>query len=412
MDSSVVHVLERAVNFIPDKDVRAKVSPRELVVAVVLGCFRDGEIRSLANRRLAMIALLDKSITRGAWWSRLAAKRLSGFLASLIVGLLQSGMVQLGIAPGILAALGVTGIYFLDSTLSSLPDAAAGEYPGPRNNANPAAVKCHVLWSLFSGAVAWHKITPGTNHDNTEFPPLSMLRGKLVIFDLGYWDFERFADLINAGVKFLSRVRSDAVVTIVEVVSGLPKKLVGRSLASITHGKANVVEVTGAFGASGTIFKARVIGFWNPGSGAFHWYTTNLTVAAALIYPLYRLRWQIELAFKACKTTLRLADFTTTNATIIRNLIMANIAAMLFAQPLARTASAEFDCEQQAAVSVQRAAKVVVSVALELGRCLIHRTTEARDALIAKMRLFAPELFDPNYRHRETSLARVMHQLE
>lgn len=413
MDAGVVRVLEESVNHVPEHDARATLAPRELVVALVLGFFRDGDTKSLANIRLAVIDLVQKKIARSSLWNRLAAKRLGVYLSVLITTLLAKAMAPLGIAADLLGRLGVRRVFLLDSTQSSLPDSAASDFPGSRTNSSPAAVKWHALWDLFTGAVAWHRITEGSSNDANSFPPVRMLRGALIIFDLGYWDFDLFAKLIAGGVFFLSRVKSSAVVTIREVVTGLPRQdLVGRSLASVKHGKRNVVEVIGSFGAQGTIFTARVIGFWNKGTNQFHWYTTNLRVPAKVIYPLYRLRWQIELSFKACKSTLRLADFTTANPRIIRNLILANIAAVMLAQPLARSVATEAEPEQQAAVSVQRIAKVVVNVARELAHCLISGTASARRALIDKMQLFAAELFDPNYKRRQTSLARVRQLLE
>ena len=296
----------------------------------------------------------------------------------------------------------------LDSTCSGLPDKAAGDFPGPRNNSNPAAVKWHALWDLFTGAVAWHDITPATTHDRKGFPPLRLLKGALVIFDLGYWDYHLFADLIAHNIRFLSRVRSDAIIEIAEVVRGLPSHLIGAGIGSISHGKTSVVEFIGSFGASGEVFKARVIGFWNDDSQEFHWYTTNLLAPAVLMYPLYRLRWQLELAFKASKGTLRLADFTSANKRIIRNLILTHIVAVLFTQTLGHQASKEMSDGQQAAVSVQRMAKVVVNVAAELVQFLLRGTSATCSTLLRKLELYASDLFDPNYRRRETSMARVV----
>lgn len=409
MDAADVRMFEDAVKALPEKDSRANMMPREFTVAVVFGFFRDGDVRSLSNLRMAVIGHLGKTIARSSFWGRLAAKRLGSMLSTLIIHLLQiTTTTPLGISADILGALSVLKILILDSTSSSLPDGAASAYPGPRNNSNPAAVKWHALWNLFTGGVEWHDITPATTHDRKGFPPLAKLAGALIIFDLGYWDYQLFADLIEADIFFLSRVRSDAIIDITKVVRGLPKELVGRSIAQITHGKTSVVEFIGAFGSTEKVFTARVIGFWNADSNQFHWYTTNLLVPATLMYPLYRLRWQLELAFKASKTTLRLADFTTTNAQVIRNLILAHIAAVLFAQALGHQVSVDMIPAKQAAISVQRIAKVVVNVAHELVQFLLKRTASTCRLLAEKLELFAPELFDPNYRHRETTLARVV----
>ncbi len=61
---------------------------------------------------------------------------------------------------------------------------------------------------------------------------------------------------------------------------------------------------------NGETLACRVIGFWNPSEKCYHWYMTNLKVYAYVIYPLYRIRWQIELIFKACKNSLNANQIT------------------------------------------------------------------------------------------------------
>ena len=72
-----------------------------------------------------------------------------------------------------------------------------------------------------------------------------------------------------------------------------------------------------------------VIGFWNKSTTSYHWYVTNLAAEAKLINVLYRIRWQVELQFKAAKTSLQLADMPSANPAIIVNLLLASIAATL-----------------------------------------------------------------------------------
>jgi len=77
------------------------------------------------------------------------------------------------------------------------------------------------------------------------------------------------------------------------------------------------------------LLRYRVIGFWNPVEKGYHWYITNLVAAAYLMYPLYRLRWQIELIFKACKNSLNVNQITSGDENIIESLLLTSIAAHL-----------------------------------------------------------------------------------
>ena len=86
----------------------------------------------------------------------------------------------------ILRQLGVHGVYVVDSTTITLPDWAALHFPGTGSD---AAVKWHTVLNVFSGCFQWNWITEGTKNDRKCFPEIKDLAGKLIIFDLGYFDF-------------------------------------------------------------------------------------------------------------------------------------------------------------------------------------------------------------------------------
>ena len=67
----------------------------------------------------------------------------------------------------------------------------------------------------------------------------------------------------------------------------------------------------------------------------------------------------------------------------------------------------ELDDEQQLATSFQRVAKVAVVLARDFIMFLLHSSREYFNNLVDKIKLFANEIFDPNYKKRETSLARI-----
>jgi len=64
------------------------------------------------------------------------------------------------------------------------------------------------------------------------FQEVTSLKRKLIIFDLGYWDFNLFQETHLAGGFFLSRVKSGAVITVSQVVKGLGKQFIGEKLSS------------------------------------------------------------------------------------------------------------------------------------------------------------------------------------
>ena len=398
---------------ISNQDPRAKVGTRDLITALVFCFSRDwGNVRTLECIRKFIQSTLGVAISRGGFWERLATRKLQNTLERLVASMVQTVACKLSVTSSLLKVLNVTAIFLLDSSSSSLPKKAKNNFPAPRNNVAPASIKLHLCFDLFAGAVNWFKLTPATCHDRKGFPPVHSLIGKLIIFDLGYWDYQLMADIKKIGGFFLTRVKTNATIHVLKVISGLPKEsFEGWSLLDrrLPNKKSKIVEVLGQFSLdSKPLFDARVIGFWNPISRHYHWYVTNLLVPASLIYPLYRLRWQIELVFKSFKSCMRLADLPTANSRIIYVLIYAALIAAMIAHPLANILALEFKKEKQMTPSLQRAGMIIVNCALAFIEFLISKSAAAAKVLIGKLNLQKHEVFDPNWRGRETSLARAI----
>ena len=412
-----VNKIKNKFDTISNDDNRSKVGCRDLVAALVFCFTRDrGNFRSLSCIKQFVQGTLKTKISRGGFWERLATKKLQLVFEQLAASMVQSFACTLTITSKLLEVLNVNAILLLDSSSSSLPKAAKKDFPAPRNNVAPAAIKLHLCFDLFAGAVNWFQLTPATTHDRKGFPPLKSLVGKLMIFDLGYWDYSLLNDIKNIGGFFLTRVKNRACIEILEVVKGLPKnKFVGWDLfdRKWPDKKSKIIEILGQFSQNEKpLFTARVLGFWNPTSQQYHWYTTNLTADAEFIYPLYRLRWQIELVFKAFKACLRLADLPSANSKIINVLIYAALIATMIAHPIAHILALDFKNEKLMTPSLQRAGILIVHCASEFIHFLISNKICARKILIDKLNLLKKEIFDPNWKKRETSLARLIRLAE
>jgi hypothetical protein len=408
---NILQAIKQRFHEIPEEDSRAKTGPMEFISALITSLAKDGRIRSLANLRRSVAALTEQTMDRGAFWERLAAKRLYTLLMFLATQLIKELGGYCGISRALLTSLQVKAVYLLDSTSSTLPKGAKKIFPAPRKNVVPAAIKFHCLFDLLGGAVKWFDLTEATMHDRKGFPPLELLKGCLIIFDLGYWDYCLLAALKDQGTFFLSRIKSNAMITVVEVVRGLPKdRFEGRTLFGrrLPKKKWRIIEVIGEFRHYGkAVMQARVIGFWNPVEERYHWYVTNLTLAAHIIYPLYRLRWQLELVFKACKSSLCLADQPSANENIIRSLTLVCLISQLIGFALGKKVVSLMEPEKQTAFSFQRAAMLLTHIGQNFFRFLMNNGTRFLDPLIRQIRALGLELIDPNHQHRETSLQRL-----
>lgn len=396
---------------VPEKDGRSKIAPLEFVVCLVFCYLGDSKSFSLEAIRRHMITHLDVALSRSAFWERLARPRLGRLLKGVVALLMGTLASAVGVDKRLLGAVGVTGIRLLDSTAITLWDGAQKAFPGTRTW---AGLKWHACIDVLTGGLTWYQVTPSRTSDRKCFPPLDTLTGVLLIFDLGYWDYGLLVELARSQVFFLSRIKAGAVLPIKAVVTGLSQGYVGASLLriSLTRKRGDILEVLIEKGTAKGTLCCRALGFWNPCEKGYHWYLTNLPVPAAVIYPLYRLRWQIELIFKACKRSLNANQIPSTEPHIIESLLLASLAAHLAAQTILGIAVEQLDEAQRRAVSFQRLAHVAVQLGSHFIAFLLHASRRNLRRLLAKIVLFAQELFDPNYHHRETSLARIYRILE
>lgn len=252
----------------------------------------------------------------------------------------------------------------------------------------------------------WFKLSPSLTHDSQCFPDISSLKNKLIIFDLGYFEYSLLLSISEIGGFFLSRLKSNSVVYVIKDVQNFPKKYIEKSLLSVRFKgeKKSIVEALVKKECEAGVLQCRAIGFWNPDKNKYHWYLTNLTAAACVIYPLYRVRWQIELIFKACKRSLNANRITSGNKNIIESLLLASMVAHLSTYTILSNSLSYLDPQQKQAISFQRIAKVAALLNQEFIRFLLSSSKKELDALLEKIVLFSDEIFDPNYRHRKTSM--------
>lgn len=391
---------------VPSQDGRTAISPLEFIVCLVYCYLGDSKTFALEAIRRFMKSSLDKQISRSAFWERLAGDRLKNHLRLVVAELMANLTNSITVGHQLLKHLGVTAIWLTDSSSIKLWASAKNHFPGTRT---AAGIKWHATFDLLTGILTWFQLTPTATHDRKCFPAIELLKQKLVIFDLGYWDYGLLYAIEKAGGFFLSRLKSNAVIYVAEVVQGLSKQAIGQSLLSLnlSHKKGNIIEVFTTKLYDGHLLRYRVIGFWNPVEKGYHWYITNLLVAAYLIYPLYRIRWQIELIFKACKNSLNANQITSSDENIIESLLLSSIAAHLSCCTLFNVGIEHLEDEKKWAISFQRVAKVAVVLARDFIMFLLNSSREHFDNLLHKIKLFANELFDPNYKKRETSLMHI-----
>ena len=225
-----------------------------------------------------------------------------------------------------------TAVLIGDATTINLPDELADLFQGcgGSEDASRAALKLQVLWDLKTGRLVELHIEPGRASDvKSPIASAKAAAGSLLVFDLGYFDLDRFANLDANDKKFISRLLHgtetytaegkplDLLTYLRKQTSGLVDEeiLLGKSarlrcrlvairvpeeVANRRRQKAR--EKAAKKGRAPTAEYLELLG-WSL-------FVTNcseeeLTWKAVVV--LYRARWQIELLFRLWKSHNNLA---------------------------------------------------------------------------------------------------------
>jgi hypothetical protein len=232
-----------------------------------------------------------------------------------------------------------------DSTVEALPDHLANLFPssGNQRNRKQAALKIQIMADLLQGTLLHCSLSGFTRNDQTASPDILAVAkpGDLILRDLGYFTRTVLGALQARGASFLSRFQHRMLVY----------DLQGRQLDLVrelkTHGRLDRDLLVGAVEQ----FRVRLVALPVPEALAnerrrkaranqdgrypptrerlqlLGWNIFLTNVSHTLWPPqavacLYRLRWRIEMIFKAWKSHLGLRQFNAHSAGLLRLSVM------------------------------------------------------------------------------------------
>lgn len=397
-------------------DKRAKIQDCDFILGLLQAVASSRENFSLSQLRLSVGKFVGTTIGASAFNERMGTSSLANNLKLVLKELILYTGSRSNTSPAaaqLANKLGVSEVCAVDGSMVTLWDGLRDHFKGTFME---SAVKLHMMINLVSSNLLWLDITPGATHDSQRFPMIK--KGALYIYDLGYWSAPLIGQINKAKAFFLSRVKQNAHLMVTKVVDGIGQGIVGRDLLSFPiHNKrsgSNIIELIATLTINQKQEPFRVLGFWDKKSRIYRWYITNLNSPRHLIYDLYRLRWQIEISFKAMKSTLNFDRMPTLNANGVESFTLIALINYLLAVILKKEA------ERQAlktgyphgkSISIQRAAMVFSVGAgdilqwIKLGK----RLTVLRIRRVLEMILpLLTTLFDPNYKQRQNSANQLL----
>lgn len=385
-----------------------KIEPADLFWTVVLG-FGLGRLRTLAGLRRSYEKTTGTTIEESSFYNRFNegfARMLRAAVALVIDTLPGMGRAM----EGPLAAF--RDLVVTDSTVVRLHDLLEGEFPACRTNHTKAALKAHAVLSVNGSGDNSVKVTAERRHDGPVFRVGRWVRGKLLLFDLGYFRYQLFACITRNGGYFLSRLKRSAnplIVGVNRAHRGRAIDLVGRRVYDVLDDlQRDVLDVTVEVSFAHRVYSGRrsrgrqllrVVGVRDPETKRYHLYLTNVPVeglAAEDVQRVYAARWEVELLFRELKSSYRMADMPSGKRHIVEALVYAGILTLLASRRLLAEVRRKLGKDAAARVPTQRWAAIFAAVAQDLLVLMVRPPRETR--LIARQlaTMVLHEAVDPN----------------
>lgn len=193
------------------------------------------------------------------------------------------------------------------------------------------ALKLHAVLDYDTGLPAYAVMTDGKSHEinvarNTTFPAESVL-----VMDRAYVDYEWLNNLDSTGVYFVTRLKSNADIEVVE------QFLTNEKHEHILSDQD--VRLTGFYPAKNYPKNLRVVKVYDQQNDQILYLLTNqVTWTADTISQLYKARWDVEVFFKHLKQLFRVKTFVGTSANAVRIQMWCAMIAILLLRHLERVA--------------------------------------------------------------------------
>lgn len=183
------------------------------------------------------------------------------------------------------------------------------------------AVKLHLLLDHDGHLPIFAHVTDGKTGDVKVAQTLDFPKGSIVALDRGYVDYHLFTRWTRQGVFFVTRLKANADIQIVQRHS-VPQR------CNVLQDQT--VRLQAFVAGRPDLEDLRCVTVWlEDKQEELVLLTNNFTLAASTIAAIYKERWQIELFFKLLKQQLKIKTFVGTTANAVRIQIWTALIAVL-----------------------------------------------------------------------------------
>jgi putative transposase len=218
-------------------------------------------------------------------------------------------------------------LYLLDSTSLTLPGPGFDDWTLTNKTRFTQGLKVHVLYEADQALPCQVKVTAPNVNDVEEGRRLPIQAGATYVFDKGYYDFNWWHRIDQAGACFVTRYKSNVALEVVE------ERPVETASAHVLLGDA-IVRFSNRYPGGGRRNDyakplRRITVARSPQEKPLVLATNDLTSPAETIAQRYKERWQIELFFKWIKQHLKLKKWLGRSENAVRIQILTALIAYL-----------------------------------------------------------------------------------
>jgi len=254
-----------------------------------------------------------------------------------------------------------------DSTNIALPEKFSSVFPGSPNqsSSNVSSMKIQLITDMLQGNILDLSISGFTRNDQAAAPDILKIAqaGDLVLRDMGYFVLKTFEHMIQRNIFFISLCRK--AITIhdprngqrIDLASKLKKQrsvdidvLLGmKDQVAVRLTAEPVSEAVANERRRKARANAKRDKRLNPSKDSFFLMGWNIFITniprdkftAKQLYPVYALRWRIEIIFKAWKSHLAIKELNLGSETMLRLSVMAKLIFCAFTQVVCSALNAQ-----------------------------------------------------------------------
>jgi hypothetical protein len=234
-------------------------------------------------------------------------------------------------------------VLLIDSTTIRLfSDILKGVGRNPKHDGKKkGGLKVHMLIDAVQSVGRFIKITAAKVHDKNFLKELELISHSMVVFDRAYNYYHQFALWTNNSVFFVTRIKKNAVYTVIETLQEYSKV---KYKAMVLREEIIEIEYNpeDKNGKKQTKTKSKLllkkVCYQDEQNRYYEFITNSMESTAEEVAFLYKKRWGIEILFKKMKQNFQLHYFYGENENAIRTQVWCTLIAQLLLTVVQRMA--------------------------------------------------------------------------